>query len=93
MPTTIDGMDPISRVHAVDVSPPPPGRSTRLTITLGGVTEQPTLTCTRCGRTAADPQPTWMLEHDRRAPSQWFCDSCAREHLRAIESRLSQEWW
>ncbi len=24
---------------------------------------------------------------------QYFCDTCSREHLRAIEGRLDSAWW
>ncbi|MCW2784498.1 MAG: hypothetical protein JWP74_1015 [Marmoricola sp.] len=49
--------------------------------------------CSFCGLAASDPPPlTWIsaVERDRR---QWFCDSCSREHLRAMESKLDSEWW
>ncbi|MGW1704077.1 hypothetical protein ACWCP8_00610 [Streptomyces sp. NPDC002206] len=50
--------------------------------------------CARCG-TAADSEyapPTWVcsVENGRR---QYFCDNCARSHIRAIEGRLDSPWW
>ncbi|MFJ9056755.1 MULTISPECIES: hypothetical protein [unclassified Streptomyces] len=50
--------------------------------------------CARCGATAESdvPPPTWVcaVEDGRR---QYFCDDCARLHIRAIESRLDSVWW
>jgi hypothetical protein len=34
-----------------------------------------------------------MLETDPRRGQMWVCDRCAREHVRAIESKLDQAWW
>ncbi|MDX2732118.1 MULTISPECIES: hypothetical protein [Streptomyces] len=50
--------------------------------------------CARCD-TAADSEyapPTWVcsVENGRR---QYFCDNCARSHIRAIEGRLDSPWW
>jgi protein-arginine kinase activator protein McsA len=49
--------------------------------------------CSMCGTTVAERPMTWMLETDSRRGSVWVCDSCARENLRAIESKLDQAWW
>ncbi|MEU2099731.1 hypothetical protein ACH4NR_32685 [Streptomyces globisporus] len=50
--------------------------------------------CARCGTTAeGDAVPvTWLssVEDGRRLH---FCESCARLHIRAIESRLDSLWW
>ncbi|MFE5244482.1 MULTISPECIES: hypothetical protein [unclassified Streptomyces] len=50
--------------------------------------------CARCGTGAEgeDPPPTWLcsVENGRR---EYVCDNCAREHIRAIESRLDSSWW
>jgi len=54
------------------------------------------VTCAMCGTAAPEPGPApldWMFEHDERRGPVWYCPACAREHVRAIESRLSQEWW
>jgi hypothetical protein len=60
------------------------------------------VTCSFCGTspanapedpTDADAAPiTWTsaVENGRR---RWFCDTCSREHLRAMESKLDSEWW
>jgi hypothetical protein len=50
-------------------------------------------TCDFCGRQADDSETvTWMtsVENGRRTT---YCESCSREHLRAIESKLDTEWW
>ena len=51
-------------------------------------------TCDHCGATApGDPPPlTWTtaVENGR---SKSFCETCSRENLRAIESKLDSEWW
>ena len=59
--------------------------------------EQPatgSVVCARCGATAeGDAVPvTWLssVEDGRRLH---FCESCARLHIRAIESRLDSLWW
>lgn len=59
----------------------------------GGSDDTPQLlACARCGTEARGPQPTWTcsVENGRR---RYFCDSCSREHLRAIEGRLDSAWW
>ncbi|MFB7331910.1 hypothetical protein FNH09_24405 [Streptomyces adustus] len=50
------------------------------------------LECARCGRSAEGPRPTWTcsVENGRR---RYFCDTCSRDHLRAIEGRLDSAWW
>jgi hypothetical protein len=51
------------------------------------------VSCSMCGTTVEQPPMTWMLETDRRRGPVWVCDTCARDHLRAIESKLDQAWW
>ncbi|MFD5200529.1 hypothetical protein ACFWM7_10345 [Streptomyces sp. NPDC058375] len=50
--------------------------------------------CARCGtEVEGDTVPvTWLsaVEGGRRLH---FCESCARLHIRAIESRLDSLWW
>lgn len=49
-------------------------------------------TCRLCG-TAVPPVPlAWMSEATARGTT-WICPDCARTHLRAIESKLDQEYW
>lgn len=49
-------------------------------------------TCGRCGSTAEGLPLTWTcsVENGRRV---YFCDTCARKHLRSIEGRLDSAWW
>jgi len=54
-------------------------------------------TCDFCGRQEedeADPSATltWTtaVENGRR---RTFCDTCSRDHLRAMEGKLDSEWW
>ncbi|MFE4699461.1 hypothetical protein ACFRIC_20560 [Streptomyces sp. NPDC056738] len=50
------------------------------------------IVCAECGTTAEGPRPTWTcsVENGTRL---YFCDTCARSHLRAIEGRLDSAWW
>jgi hypothetical protein len=51
-------------------------------------------TCDFCGKQAADEATTltWAtsVENGR---SRTYCETCSREHLRAMESKLDAEWW
>ncbi len=52
------------------------------------------MTCDFCGTTAPDDQAplTWTTAvEDGKVKA--FCDSCSREHLRAIETKLDSDWW
>ncbi len=48
--------------------------------------------CSRCGATADDLPLTWTcsVENGTRL---YFCQACARAHIRSIESRLDSAWW
>ena len=50
--------------------------------------------CDFCGATATGDEPplTWTtaVERDRL---RYFCATCSRENLRAIEGKLDSEWW
>ncbi|MCH0541322.1 hypothetical protein I3F58_17495 [Streptomyces sp. MUM 203J] len=50
------------------------------------------VTCSRCGTTADTLPLTWTcsVENGTRL---YFCETCARTHLRSIESRLDSSWW
>ncbi|MEQ4606090.1 hypothetical protein ABMX48_02660 [Streptomyces cavourensis] len=52
------------------------------------------MACARCGTAAEGGTPplTWLssMEDGRLLH---FCESCARLHIRAIESRLDSLWW
>jgi DNA-directed RNA polymerase subunit RPC12/RpoP len=58
----------------------------------GSAVTPKTLVCARCGATTEAPQPLWTcsVENGRR---HYFCETCARENLRAIEGRLDSAWW
>jgi len=50
-------------------------------------------TCDFCGKQAPEEETlTWTtsVENGRH---RTFCDTCSREHLRAMESKLDSEWW
>ncbi|MEU7279711.1 hypothetical protein AB0A69_13140 [Streptomyces sp. NPDC045431] len=48
--------------------------------------------CSRCGKTADKLPVTWTCSVENGS-RRYFCDDCARAHLRAIESRLDSAWW
>ncbi|MEE1757352.1 hypothetical protein [Streptomyces sp. SP18CS02] len=48
--------------------------------------------CERCGTTAESLPVTWTCSVENGG-RHYFCDDCARAHLRAIESRLDSSWW
>ncbi|MFI0515542.1 hypothetical protein ACH3Y9_38280 [Streptomyces sp. WSLK1-5] len=50
------------------------------------------LVCARCGTRAEDLRPTWTFSVENGV-RQYFCDTCSRENLRAIEGRLDSDWW
>ncbi|WP_405950446.1 hypothetical protein OG588_33050 [Streptomyces prunicolor] len=50
------------------------------------------LVCARCGTRSEGPQPTWICSVEN-GTRHYFCDTCARENLRAIEGRLDSTWW
>jgi hypothetical protein len=53
------------------------------------------VTCASCGTVAADGPPLdWTTQVSERGRGlEYVCDRCSREHVRAIEARLSPEWW
>ncbi|MEV7075888.1 hypothetical protein ACIQJT_22725 [Streptomyces sp. NPDC091972] len=57
-----------------------------------GDDEPEPLVCARCGTRAEGSQPTWTCSVENGV-RQYFCDTCARENLRAIEGRLDSAWW
>lgn len=50
--------------------------------------------CALCGTGAGsdDAPPTWICSVENGS-RRYFCDNCARSHIRAIESRLDAAWW
>jgi len=51
-------------------------------------------TCSFCGRTASDTESTltWTTAVEN-GKTRTFCDTCSRDNLRAMESKLDSEWW
>ena len=51
-------------------------------------------TCAFCGAVDQGESPplTWTSATER-GRLQWFCETCSREHLRSMESKLDSEWW
>ncbi|MDN3026615.1 hypothetical protein [Streptomyces sp. S.PB5] len=58
----------------------------------GSATEPRSLVCARCGIAADGPRPTWTCSVENGV-RQYFCDTCSRDNLRAIEGRLDSAWW
>ncbi|MFF3461559.1 hypothetical protein ACWCQN_02565 [Streptomyces sp. NPDC001984] len=58
----------------------------------GSTTEPQPFVCARCGVRAEGPRPTWICSMENGV-LHYFCDTCARENLRAIEGRLDSAWW
>ena len=60
----------------------------------GSTTVDHMRTCDFCGRTEEDDAKTltWTtaVENGRR---RTFCETCSREHVRAMEGKLDSEWW
>jgi transposase len=51
-----------------------------------------TTTCARCGTVTEEAASTWTVQTGPRG-TEWLCERCTRENLRAIEGRLDAEWW
>jgi hypothetical protein len=52
-----------------------------------------TVTCDLCGRQADEVDTlTWSTSNDRGRRSR-YCDTCSRQHLRAMEGKLDPEHW
>ncbi|MDQ8702245.1 hypothetical protein RCO28_07030 [Streptomyces sp. LHD-70] len=49
--------------------------------------------CSRCGARAEGEQVTNWTCSVEDGMRRYFCDDCARTHLRAIEGRLDSSWW
>ncbi|AJE82482.1 hypothetical protein SLNWT_2106 [Streptomyces albus] len=50
------------------------------------------LVCAQCGAQAESGQVTWTCSVEN-GTRRYFCDSCARAHIRDIEGRLDSHWW
>ena len=51
------------------------------------------VSCAFCGKSADDPPTLNWTSAVERGRTKWYCDTCSREHLRAMESKLDSEWW
>jgi len=50
-------------------------------------------TCDFCGKQAPDEETlTWTTSVENKR-QRTYCDTCSREHLRAMESKLDSAWW
>ena len=50
-------------------------------------------TCDFCGRQADDAEALSWTTSMENGRARTYCDTCSREHLRAIEGKLDSEWW
>ncbi|MEU9090884.1 hypothetical protein ACIOEW_25290 [Streptomyces sp. NPDC087901] len=50
--------------------------------------------CALCGTRAGSENapPTWLCSVENGS-RRYYCDDCARTHIRAIEGRLDSAWW
>jgi len=71
--------------------PPPAARADYRAVMVNP--DRPRISCSTCGNAVEQPPLTWMLETDPRRGAVWVCDRCARDNLRAIESKLDRAWW
>jgi len=57
------------------------------------MTDASPVTCSLCDRQALGPAPLgWSSATDRHGTT-WTCESCTRQHLRAMEAKLDEEFW
>ncbi|MEK8172521.1 hypothetical protein NKH77_34845 [Streptomyces sp. M19] len=50
------------------------------------------IACDRCGTLAEGAPLTWTCSVEN-GDHHYFCDSCARANIRAIEGRIDSAWW
>lgn len=50
------------------------------------------VSCARCGVRGEGPPIDWVSNAENGRTS-YYCTTCARENLRAIEARLDVAWW
>jgi hypothetical protein len=60
---------------------------------MSGPRLEPVKTCDFCGRQAEDAETLSWTTSMENGRLRTYCDSCSREHLRAIEGKLDSEWW
>ncbi len=53
------------------------------------------LVCATCGRVAVADGAALLAwgRGTEGGHTVWTCDTCSREHLRAIEGKLDSAWW
>jgi hypothetical protein len=61
-------------------------------VPMGNPHESVNAGCGLCGIPVPDSAVTWMVERTPRGTVR-TCPACARANLRAIESKLEQEYW
>jgi hypothetical protein len=50
-------------------------------------------TCDFCGTQAEDDETLAWTTSVENGRQRTYCVTCSREHLRAIEGKLDNEWW
>jgi hypothetical protein len=50
-------------------------------------------TCDFCGRQAEEADTRSWTTSRENGRVRTYCETCSREHLRAIEGKLDSEWW
>ncbi|MGN9792521.1 hypothetical protein ACWGH4_27560 [Streptomyces sp. NPDC054847] len=50
------------------------------------------IVCAGCGKVAEGPPVTWTCSVEDGV-RHYLCEDCARDNIRAIESRLDPQWW
>lgn len=52
------------------------------------------VTCGYCGaRADGDTPPLTWTSSVENGRTKYFCETCSRENLRAIEGKLDSDWW
>lgn len=54
--------------------------------------DQAPVSCALCSTPRPPSALTWTCSVEN-GTRRYFCDTCARTHLRSIESRLDSAWW
>jgi NMD protein affecting ribosome stability and mRNA decay len=54
--------------------------------------EAASVVCGSCGRTEDEPPLSWSREVTARG-IRWLCETCTREHVHDIETKLDDRWW
>lgn len=76
------------RTHADKI----PADAATVSDTRDSTTRDSTTTCALCGTVREGLPLTWTCSVEN-GTRQYFCDTCARVHLRSIEGRLDSTWW